>query len=123
MEQSARMILRIATHFSDHPVIVVADSWFGNNGLYKLLKGQTGEPICLLSRLRANNILFDLPHNLINPLLEIYNIKGQIIESIGILTNQNSIIWDASKHSTGIYLYKINADNFISGVKKMTLLK
>jgi len=61
MEQSANMILRIATHFSEHPVLVVADSWFGNNGLYKLLKGQTGEPIYLLSRLRANNILFDLP--------------------------------------------------------------
>ncbi len=69
------------------------------------------------------NILFDLPLNIENPVLEIYNIKGQIIESIGIITNQNSIIWDASKHSTGIYLYKIKADNFVSGVKKMTLLK
>jgi len=61
MEQSANMILRIATHFSEHPVLVVADSWFGNNGLYKLLKGQTSKPIYLLSRLRANNVLFDLP--------------------------------------------------------------
>jgi len=55
------MILRIAKHFSSHPVPVVADSWFGNNGLYKLLNGQTNNPIYLLSRLRANNNLFDLP--------------------------------------------------------------
>ncbi len=61
MEQSANMILLIAKHFSSHPVLVVADSWFGNNGLYKLLKGQTDNPIYLLSRLRANNLLFDLP--------------------------------------------------------------
>lgn len=61
MKQSANMILLIAKHFSSHPVLVVADSWFGNNGLYKLLKGQTDHPIYLLSRLRANNLLFDLP--------------------------------------------------------------
>jgi len=61
MEQSANMILRLAKHFSSHPVLVVADSWFGNNGLYKLLKSQTSHSIYLLSRLRANNILYDLP--------------------------------------------------------------
>ena len=61
MEQSANMILRIAKHFSSHPVLVVADSWFGNNGLYKLLNGQTNNPIYLLSRLRVNNNLYGLP--------------------------------------------------------------
>ena len=61
MEQSANMILRIAKHFSSHPVLVVADSWFGNNGLYKLLNGQTDNPIYLLSRLRVNNNLYGLP--------------------------------------------------------------
>ena len=61
MEQSAQMILKIAHHFSNHPVLVVADSWFGNKGLYKLINGKTDNCIFLLSRLRANNNLFDLP--------------------------------------------------------------
>ena len=61
MEQSAQMILKLANYFSNHPVLVVADSWFGNQGLYKLLNDQTVNPIYLLSRLRANNNLYDMP--------------------------------------------------------------
>ncbi len=61
MEQSAQMILKIANHFSNHPVLVVADSWFGNKGLYKLIVGKTNNRIFLLSRLRTNNNLFSLP--------------------------------------------------------------
>jgi len=61
MEQAAQMILKIANHFSNHPVLVVADSWFGNKGLYKLIVGKTENAIFLLSRLRTNNNLFDLP--------------------------------------------------------------
>jgi SRSO17 transposase len=61
MEQAAQMILKIAHHFSSHPVIVVADSWFGNKGLYKLLTEQTLNPIFLLSRLRSNNNLYAMP--------------------------------------------------------------
>ena len=61
MEQSAQMILRIANHFSNQPVLVIADSWFGNNGLYKLINGVTDNTIFLLSRLRTNTNLYALP--------------------------------------------------------------
>ena len=61
MEQSAQMILKIANHFSNHPVLVAADSWFGNDGLFKLINGVTDNRIYLLSRLRSNNNLFALP--------------------------------------------------------------
>lgn len=61
LEQSAQMILKIANHFSNHPILVVADSWFGNNGLYKLINGSTANRIFLLSRLRANNNLYGRP--------------------------------------------------------------
>jgi len=61
MEQSAQMILKIANYFSTHPVLVVADSWFGNDGLFKLINGITVNRIELLSRLRANNNLYALP--------------------------------------------------------------
>jgi len=40
--------------------LVVADSWFGNNGLWSQLKVSDGD-FHLLSRLRTNNILLDLP--------------------------------------------------------------
>ena len=63
MEQSAQMILKIANYFSNHPVLVVADSWFGNDGLYKLINGITVNRIELLSRLRSNNNLYALPRD------------------------------------------------------------
>ena len=69
------------------------------------------------------NILFHLPTNFENPVLEIFNVKGQFMESFKLKTNQSSIIWDASKYSTGIYLYQIKSDNLISVINKMTLLK
>ena len=69
------------------------------------------------------NILFYLPTNFENPVLEIFNIKGQIIESFELKTNHSSIIWDASEYSSGIYLYQIKSDNQISVINKMTLLK
>jgi len=63
MEQSAQMILKIANYFSNHPILVIADSWFGNDGLFKLIKGVTSNRIELLSRLRSNNNLYALPRD------------------------------------------------------------
>ncbi|MCF6300311.1 MAG: transposase [Proteobacteria bacterium] len=54
MQQSADMIKSIYSAFNK-PILVVADSWFGNNGLWKCLdKGQNGN-FNILSRLRVNN--------------------------------------------------------------------
>jgi len=60
MQQSADMIKCIYLAFNK-PVLIVADSWFGNNGLWKYLdKGHDGK-FNILSRLRANNNLYDFP--------------------------------------------------------------
>jgi len=60
MQQSADMIKCIFLAFNK-PILIVADSWFGNNGLWKHLdKGQDGN-FNILSRLRVNNNLFDFP--------------------------------------------------------------
>jgi len=60
MQQSADMIKCIYLAYNK-PVLIVADSWFGNNGLWKCLeKGQDGN-FNILSRLRVNNNLFDFP--------------------------------------------------------------
>ncbi len=58
MEQAASMIKEIRNYFQQS-VLIVADSWFGNDGLWsKLDRGSEG---CfhLLSRMRTNNILYN----------------------------------------------------------------
>ena len=73
------------------------------------------------------NISFNLPVNIENPIIEIFNIKGEKIRTINY-QNQMPIIWDGTDNhhnqvSSGIYLYRLKSDNFLSKVKKMTLLK
>jgi hypothetical protein len=60
MAQAAEMIQAVFDHYKT-AVLVVTDSWFGNDGLWKrLARGQSGD-FHLLSRLRSNNTLYDLP--------------------------------------------------------------
>jgi len=60
MEQAATMLISLRDHFKA-PVLVVADSWFGNNGLWSRLDG-AGESFQLLSRLRTNSALYGIVH-------------------------------------------------------------
>lgn len=60
MMQAVEMLLSFAAHFTDLPVLVVADSWFGNDGLLRPLS-KSHSTFDLLSRLRANINLYDLP--------------------------------------------------------------
>lgn len=60
MVQAVEMLKVVAAQFSGTPVLVVADSWFGNNGLWRPLH-ESGFAFELLSRLRANITLYDLP--------------------------------------------------------------
>jgi len=53
------LILKQAYDYFKVPVLVVADSWFGNNGLWSRLEG-AGEQFHLLSRLRTNSNLYGL---------------------------------------------------------------
>jgi len=59
--QAVRLIGRLGSAFADAPVLVVTDSWFGNNGLFKPLRTQLGERAHLLSRLRVNSALYAIP--------------------------------------------------------------
>jgi DDE superfamily endonuclease len=59
--QAVALLVRVATVFVAAPVLVVTDSWFGNNGLFKPLRTRLGERAHLLSRLRVNAALFALP--------------------------------------------------------------
>ena len=60
-EQALDMFARLAGVFPTEVVLVVTDSWFGNNGLLKPLRQTLGERAHLLTRLRVNNTLYALP--------------------------------------------------------------
>jgi len=55
-------------------------------------------------------------------ILSIFNIKGQLIESKQFEPGQHNYLWDASKQSSGIYLYKLETEN-VTEIRKMLLLK
>jgi len=59
-EQSVDMIVDVAKALGA-PVLIVTDSWFGNNGLWKPLTKELGSAAHMISRLRTNNNLFALP--------------------------------------------------------------
>jgi hypothetical protein len=55
--QAVALIARLGAFFRQAPVLVVTDSWFGNNGLFKPLRARLGARVHLLSRLRVNAAL------------------------------------------------------------------
>ena len=59
--QAVRLIDDLAKVFAKAPVLVVADSWFGNNGLLRPLRAALGPRAHLLSRLRVNAALYAPP--------------------------------------------------------------
>ena len=61
LTMAVAMITQIAQVFDRARIIVIADSWFGNDGLWKPLKDQLGIWVAMISRLRSNNNIFELP--------------------------------------------------------------
>ena len=61
LQQAVDMVVQVAHHFAGLDIIVCCDSWFGNNGLFKPLRKELGNLVHLLSRLRANTILYAVP--------------------------------------------------------------
>jgi hypothetical protein len=59
--QAVDMLGIVAGELSQLDILVVTDSWFGNNGLWRPLNKDLGQKVQILSRLRSNNNLFDLP--------------------------------------------------------------
>jgi predicted outer membrane repeat protein len=59
--------------------------------------------------------------------IEIFNIKGQKVKEFLIVSpspgHTLSVTWDAENHASGIYLYRIRTDDFISEAKKMILIR
>jgi hypothetical protein len=76
----------------------------------------------------VTTISYDLPDNTTNPVIEIFNIKGEKIRQYSIFNFQSSIVWDGTDNyqnqvSSGIYLYRLKSDEGVLLSKKMLLLK
>ena len=66
-----------------------------------------------LSQFKETKIKYELSQNA-NVILEVFNIKGQIIETlVNSYHNKgkHSILWNVENQSSGIYLYKISSGN------------
>ena len=59
--QAVDMLGSVAAEFPQSDILVVSDSWFGNDGLWTPVRKELGGRVQMLSRLRANNNLFGLP--------------------------------------------------------------
>ncbi len=55
-------------------------------------------------------------------ILSIYNIKGQLLESMNFNAGTYTYRWDAQDYSSGIYFYKLQTSTY-SQVKKMIMMK
>jgi hypothetical protein len=61
LEQAVEMLCRVASAWCATDLLVVTDSWFGNDGLFKPMRQAIGKRFHLLSRLRVNITLYALP--------------------------------------------------------------
>jgi hypothetical protein len=61
-EQAVEMFTQISERFA-HMLLIVIDSWFGNDGLLKPMQKNIGQHCHPLSRLRINATLFELPEH------------------------------------------------------------
>ena len=80
----------------------------------------------------GTTISYDLPVNIENVVLEIFNIKGEKVRELLIVSpspnHQVSVTWDGKDYyrnpvASGVYLCRIKADNLVSKPKKMILMK
>ena len=74
----------------------------------------------------VTTISYDLPVIITNPVIEIFNIKGEKIRTFNC-QNQMPITWDGTDSNnksvaSGIYFYKLSTDKFTS-MKRMLLIK
>jgi hypothetical protein len=73
----------------------------------------------------STKIEFSIPEDVNNVTLTIYNTLGQRVAELvnsKMEAGKYSYVWNASDVSTGLYIYELRTDKFVS-VKKMMLLK
>jgi len=76
----------------------------------------------------STTISFNLPEDVEEASIEIFNIKGQKIKQYSELENQNSVVWNGTDNndnpvSSGVYFGVLKAENKILSKRKLMLLK
>jgi hypothetical protein len=61
LELAGQMLIDIGHYFPASPLLVVTDSWFGNQSLWQPVRKALGDRFHILSRLRCNNVLYAQP--------------------------------------------------------------
>lgn len=61
LAQAVEMIATVSAVFPETNILAVCDSWFGNNGLFKPAREAIGDKFHLLTRMRCNITLYDMP--------------------------------------------------------------
>ena len=70
-------------------------------------------------------IEFSLPENVNSVKLTIYNVLGERVAELvntSLIAGKYSYRWDARNVATGMYIYELRTDKFVS-VRKMVLMK
>jgi flagellar hook assembly protein FlgD len=70
-------------------------------------------------------IEFSLPEDVGNVKLSIYNVLGEVVAELvntALVAGKYSYEWNAQNVATGVYIYELRTDKFVS-VKKMVLMK
>jgi hypothetical protein len=73
----------------------------------------------------STTIEFSLPEEVKNVKLSIYSILGEKVAELvntSLIAGKYQYQWNAKNVATGLYIYELRTDNFVS-VKKMMLLK
>ncbi len=77
-------------------------------------------------------IYFELPNEITNPRVEIFNLKGRKVRELQpyIITGKQvgSVVWDGKDNndksvSSGVYLFRLKTDEYVSEADKMMLVK
>jgi hypothetical protein len=80
----------------------------------------------------GTTISYDLPVNIVNPVIEIFNIKEEKVRELPIVTpspaHTLSVTWDGTDQyrnqvASGVYFYKLNVNGKSESVRKCLLLK
>lgn len=138
--QNENLSLILINKSTKEEFLITSDFLYEENSV----KGMPGSPVVYTFREGEGDVpqIFNLAQNSPNPFnpsttisysiplkgpvkLEIFNIKGQQVETL-VDTDKEagiySIEWNASNHGSGIYFYKLTT-NQLSSVKKCIILK
>jgi hypothetical protein len=125
-----------------HPEIINSATMYGLPGGNDNENNEVGLPTLHLTNYPnpfnpSTTISYKLPANVANPIIEIFNIKGERIRELKIKNLSATVdsqckvgtsTWDGTdqaqnKVSSGVYLYRIKSDEGVLISKKMLLLK